>query len=619
MVRTKFKTIILIVLLVVLMGLGGCAAVLSPAKNQNVEAFVVANDVDSARDDIEKAGGRIVHIFPDDKVLMGKVPYGFESDSVSNIYYEGSKKGPGDKKVLFDVWLNNLAWKNEPTEKKLAKIDKDVPENPGDDVVFDKDVDISALKSYEVVSTYEPGLTDTSEYMIGDVAVSIMTIESDETVCLDPPDCTTYGPDSEDWTPSELSQVYSEIINGLSWWVAREPNAHLTFVYNYEEQLPTTYEPINSISAYFYYYYLPDIMLDLGYGTGANGDKTGIYDYINNMRSSEGTDWGFVIYVIDSSADDDGKFSDGKSAFTISKSNYVNGLYFVMTYDNGNYGITNMDLVAAHETGHIFGALDQYGGCDCTRNGGYLNYANENCVNSCLLSQSSIMKDPINAFALELVDDYARGQVGWQDSNPSDGILDVLGGLPNNNLHNYSPDPELNSIISYTGSSNINVYPALNPYYNDISINWIKDGLYMYQGDILLVDTPVTFPWDTLTAEFNQQIVPYSFMVDVSDPSSWGEYIFTTKILDRFDNEQLDSDSLTIYGCVDEEDGAYAYDGSAYSVQTDSCDGSTLVQYNCDGAFTITAEPVNCPYGCSDAKCMNRPKITPEINREPIL
>ena len=62
-----------------------------------------------------------------------------------------------------------------------------------------------------------------------------------------------------------------------------------------------------------------------------------------------------------------------------------------MTYDNAGHGIENMDAVSAHETGHIFGALDEYS-CECYWQSGYLDYPNENCANGCELDENSIMR-----------------------------------------------------------------------------------------------------------------------------------------------------------------------------------------------------------------------------------
>ena len=44
-----------------------------------------------------------------------------------------------------------------------------------------------------------------------------------------------------------------------------------------------------------------------------------------------------------------------------------------MTYDNDNWGISQMNVVTRHEQGHIFYAQDEYSvsGCTCTATSGY--------------------------------------------------------------------------------------------------------------------------------------------------------------------------------------------------------------------------------------------------------
>ncbi len=96
-------------------------------------------------------------------------------------------------------------------------------------------------------------------------------------------------------------------------------------------------------------------MSNLGYTTGDYLEK--VYAYKNDLRNQYQTDWAFTIFVVDSSADLDGKFADGKY-FAYA---YLGGPFMVMTYDNNGWGIEDMDRVTAHETGHIFMAGDQYG------------------------------------------------------------------------------------------------------------------------------------------------------------------------------------------------------------------------------------------------------------------
>ena len=62
---------------------------------------------------------------------------------------------------------------------------------------------------------------------------------------------------------------------------------------------------------------------------------------------------GLLMYALSTN----GKLADGYFAYA-----YLGGPFLVMTYGNGGYGIANMDVVCAHETGHIFQALDEYAG-----------------------------------------------------------------------------------------------------------------------------------------------------------------------------------------------------------------------------------------------------------------
>ena len=52
-----------------------------------------------------------------------------------------------------------------------------------------------------------------------------------------------------------------------------------------------------------------------------------------------------------------GTFPDGRFGFA-----QLQGYFVIMTYTNDGWGIGNMDGVFAHESGHIFGTLDEYPG-----------------------------------------------------------------------------------------------------------------------------------------------------------------------------------------------------------------------------------------------------------------
>jgi len=283
--------------------------------NDLQDSFLVVKNIDGARKDIESAGGIVTHIFPEDKILIGKISKNFKSRNVRKIYFEGDRMKNDD--FLYSVWEKSL----EKEDKPIKDIDPIY-----EDVISEEKIELSDLE-YQMKRLPSGNAlpTDTSLYMIGDISVGVITPES-------------IG-GSEDWTQQELTEVYSEVMNGLAWWSNLNPNAHLTFTYHFEEQVPTTYEPIEEGSIYRHYWG-PEVLFELGHGDGEGPVTDDVYDYVNYLRDEDSTDWGFVVFVVDSSNDFDGAFSDGKFAFTNMYSS-GGGPYMTMTYDNYDYGINN--------------------------------------------------------------------------------------------------------------------------------------------------------------------------------------------------------------------------------------------------------------------------------------
>ena len=234
----------------------------------------------------------------------------------------------------------------------------------------------------------EVGFYDTSEYMIGEIAVGIIFVESNGKI----------DTDSQNWETDEENKVISEIKEGLNWWAAREPDAKLSFKYDIHYKVPTDYEPIG-------------------------------------------------------------------------------------------YGIENMDAVIAHETGHIFYALDQYYNAhqQCTKISGYLGVENQNSAypyGACTSNVDSIMRSQISPYTDGALDTYARQQVGWKDAD-SDGIPDIIDFIPVSKLNPYTSDRTNDNTPTYSGRSTATAtYPSTNPYgsKNAITINKIKDVQYRLDG-----------------------------------------------------------------------------------------------------------------------------------------
>jgi len=276
----------------------------------------------------------------------------------------------------------------------------------------------------------EGSATYTNDFMFGDVSVVVIFMESNGAIDEDTED---WSNEDEDYPGVDRKEmVMSKIQDGLNWWAEREPRAHLTWTFHEFETgenytiISTSYEPITRPS-WDQKLWVTEAMDYFGYTSEPYYvDNVRVFD--DDIRNADGTDWAFTIFVVDSLNDLDGKFANNKIAVACS-----NGPHLMMTYDNGGNCIKNMNAILAHETGHIFGATDQYENApacneasDCSKLYGYLHVENQNCeIAACLMDVSSIMKHSVDAYENGDVDTYGRGQVGWRDADEDD-ILDVI-------------------------------------------------------------------------------------------------------------------------------------------------------------------------------------------------
>jgi hypothetical protein len=373
-------------------------------------------------------------------------------------------------------------------------------------------------------SSATPGYYQTSEYMTGSVAVGIVLVESDGSV-----DSST-----EDWTDDEKQLVFSEIVAALNWWAEREPRANLSFVYDdhFSNPLPTGVEPITRRYS-DQQYWIADAMGTLGYS--ASSYFTRVRDYNNDLRATYQTDWAFTIFVVDSSVDSDNHFSDGYFAYA-----YLGGPFTVMTYGNDGYGPHNMDAVAAHEIGHIFLALDQYYSAyqPCTRRSGYLGVENQNSqYGSCVSNVSSIMRGQTWPYQAGAIDEYARGQLGWRDTDGDD-ILDPLDTELPVSTTTVSQDGDS---VTINGAANIVPYPS--PSRASVTINTLTNVRYRLDaGD-----------WRPATADdgaFDTTQETYHFTVTSLSP---GLHILEVAALDSAGNASEDyaTESIAILDPID--------------------------------------------------------------------
>ncbi|MFH1681450.1 MAG: FlgD immunoglobulin-like domain containing protein [Candidatus Eisenbacteria bacterium] len=315
------------------------------------------------------------------------------------------------------------------------------------------------------------GFFDTSEFMLGSVAIGVLLPESNGSI----------DPSTENWTAAEIDSVVAGVQDGLAWWTQHAPGLNLSFVFEFTDPVSCPYEPIArpAFQARQESIWVRAVLDTLGYESGDTWFRA--RSYLNDLRDSLGTDWAVAVFVADSKNDADGKFSNYYYGFS-----YYGGPYLVMTYDNGPHGIRNMDAVAAHEFAHSFYALDEYYSAHkpCYLRAGYENVANENSdYGTCLLDEACIMRaDLEGAFDSNLACYYTLGQVGLRDDD-ADSIANVLDTYPATTLDSV-PDTTSDTTPTITGSTRDNPLPNRNTIGegNDITLNTIVRVEYRIDG-----------------------------------------------------------------------------------------------------------------------------------------
>jgi hypothetical protein len=303
----------------------------------------------------------------------------------------------------------------------------------------------------------------TSEYLMGSTIISLIFVESNGTI----------DTQTENWTAAEETNVVAETLAATNWWAATYPYsaAPVTFTWTVNYGRQTGYEPISRPQT-DQGLWLAQVMTGLGYTCTSSTYFNAVQTYANDLRNNSIRDWGFAVFVVDSSVDADGLFTDNYFAYA-----YIGGPFMVMTYDNDNWGIANMDRVTSHEMGHIYGAGDEYcqvgySCCSASAYYGYLNIQNTNCNTGVTCIMNS------NSWAVCSV---SQQQLGWRDGDV-DGIPDILDVAPTAPLTAYTPDPTEDTTPTYTGTASVGFYPNQRNVGWDVTLNRVANVEYRVDG-----------------------------------------------------------------------------------------------------------------------------------------
>ncbi len=373
-----------------------------PSFGKNALIVLAAESVEVTRttlQEIERLGGRIVHVYPP-RILIGEIPGQIEARvrALANVsaLHRGrvdlaqvQAHGPAAVQAA-KGWNRGFAPSFRALKSGRSNEGKSwgapgyAPEGPVQPPP-------GALRERRALYTTRhdrlAAERDTSAYLIGKVAVNIIVVEGKV-----PP---------YTFSPMERDTLVAEIQDGLGWLGSQEFKAAVSWFYELRRvaldldpaQVPDFTEDTWRDAA----------MASLGYP--ANWD--GLEQFVRARRAALGTEWTVAIFL---------------TRFPLWHFAYAFKPRIVLSYDLDGWGVDDMDRIVAHEMGHIFGAADEYAEskCTCAERFGYLQVENGNCELCAPGHVQCIMSH--NAWSMC---EYTRGQLGWRDAN-GDGVLDPL-------------------------------------------------------------------------------------------------------------------------------------------------------------------------------------------------
>ena len=291
----------------------------------------------------------------------------------------------------------NRAVRGEIAERERRAMQAAASERPGT-----RELDAFDPPALVERGAWDPqrGVMANSDHMTGTVALSVFFVESDG---------TGSDPDQYTWTEADMQSYLDGVASALAWWSSRAGSysgCSVTFlVYYYSANDPVTQQWIEPIlhDSSWEQNWVNNVMANLGYVSGSMWSR--VTSFNTWQRSVYQTDRAYAAFVPYNPVPAAPQFPDGKTAWA-----WFFGPHCIVPFRTG----WTVMQTFAHESGHIFGACDEYaGGCSssgCTSTCSH-GTVNGNCETCNAGSRDCVMK--ANTFTLC---NWTPGQVGWGTS-----------------------------------------------------------------------------------------------------------------------------------------------------------------------------------------------------------
>ncbi|MBN2070521.1 MAG: T9SS type A sorting domain-containing protein [Candidatus Krumholzibacteriota bacterium] len=351
------------------------------------------------------------------------------------------------------------------------------------------------------------GIDQNSEFMMGNVLINVVIPESNGSI--------------EDWTETEIHNLWADIDLGLSQYINQTHWVELNYIINTDiaYPVPIASEPImnNMETDYIWINESLEYLYNQGHFDGFGVNEEGNAHLLNNATREKWIDdgfridWVFTVFMADASYNGCWLTDEGYTAYAM-----LGGPYMVVPYPACRFGTgIHFAHVFIHEMSHVFWALDEYvtinpltgreTGTPCTATSGYLKVANGNSyLSRCGEGLSCIMNNATLSNPLPICY-HTMGQVGLRDINDNNApdlyeiapVLEVIS------------RPDVLSDTTYSGNHVVSMkatneaIPNQNPFQSALTrINYapyIKEGWMQINNSIILPIHPSDGRWDQST------------------------------------------------------------------------------------------------------------------------
>ena len=328
------------------------------------EMLLHTADTEAATAEIESIGGEVTLLLGDE-LLIAKVPAEFVSKkrSFAAAMAHISEEASPETLTYVQAYLMAREKERRPPPPVQSWDEKTPPIVIPQEEPFINEADSPYRKT-----------------MTGKIAVGIIIVS---------------GPGNVAINNTEKNKGVSEVMGGLRVWQNAAPaSANLQFqLYHYYTLI--TIPDSTSCRTYpaCHDRFANAALKKLGYPTG----RTGRDKLARNIKDKSNADGAYIGYI--------SKYRQKHFAYASN----LGPMY--MQYQNDGWKPDRLDQIFAHETGHIFYAPDEYGGCKCNtkqHGKGSCTAKNGNCKNCPDETVKCVMK-----FSTFTACEYTKKHVGW--------------------------------------------------------------------------------------------------------------------------------------------------------------------------------------------------------------